>query len=100
MASSDIDDDFCQVSFSYSVASSVEITLNVDGLDTLWSSLISPPLLNGWSQETVQIDLEDVTILRNRSMSFIARFGSSVSPYAALDNVTLHPCTDCATPGK
>ncbi len=104
MASSVISDDFCGVSFAFAVSSTTEIVVLVDGLDGVWSSLASPGE-SGWTNRTVRLDLEDVEISQNRSLSFVARFSSDesayvASAYAALDNITLHPCTDCATPGR
>ena len=106
LASSLIDDDFCGVSFAYAVSSSTELILLADGLNSVWSSLASPGV-TGWANLTVQLDFQDVEILRNRSLSFVARFSGNeedsayvASAYAALDNITLHPCTDCATPGQ
>ena len=98
-----INDDICGVSFSYALSSSsVELMVMVDRLGSIWSSLAVPmvPPSAGWRSRTLQVDIQDVSVLENRSMSFVARFGSLLGVQSvALDNITLHPCTDCATPG-
>ena len=104
MASTVINDAFCGVSFAYAVSTTAEIVVLVDGLESVWSSLVSPEL-SGWASETVQLDLQDVQVLQNRSISFLARLRGDdpayvTLTYAALDNITLHPCLDCATPGE
>lgn len=100
IATTVINDDICGVSFAYAVSSPpMELVVMVDGLGVIWSTLAAP-VVSGWANRTLQIDLQDVQIMENRSMSYVARFTSSGVQYAALDNITLHPCTDCATPGK
>ena len=54
----------------------------------------------------VEIDLQRVMILNNRMLTFVAdmtevfgKVGGDGGGYFALDNVTLHPCSDCNTPG-
>ena len=103
LTSAHVDDDFCSVSFAYAVSASVELVLRADGLDSVWSSLASPHV-TGWTNQTVQLDLLEVPIQRNRSLWFEGRLrgssGYSALNYAALDNLTLYPCTDCNTPGQ
>ena len=101
MALSVIEDNYCGVSFAYSVSPNTEILVMVGGLGSIWSSLEAvPAMATGWSNQSVQIDLQDVQVLANRSVSFVARLASSALAYAALDNITLYPCLDCNTPGK
>ena len=97
MATTVINEDYCAVSFAYGVSSQTELQVLVQGLDRVWSSVTTPTRTAGWSSSTVQIDLQDVEVMANRSLSFLARLGSE--SYAALDNITLHPCIDCETPG-
>lgn len=100
MATSVINEDICGVSFAYAVSPPpTELVVMVDGLRSIWSTLTAP-MVSGWAGQTLQVDLQDVQIMENRSMSYVARFGGSGTQYAVLDNITLHPCTDCATPGK
>lgn len=100
MATTVINDDYCAVSFAYGVSTHIELLVSVQGLDIIWSTVEESRVATaGWSNWTVQIDLEDVEALTNRSLSFVVRLGSSASSYAALDNITLHPCIDCETPG-
>lgn len=96
MAVAVINDDYCGISFAYGVSSDTEMLVMVEGLGSIWSSM-ARPTVPGWTNLTVLIDLQDVQVLGNRSISFVARFAAS--SYAALDNITLHPCIDCATPG-
>ena len=103
---SNVKDDFCAVSFSYS-ASMVEFQISVSGLGDIWSSVVVDGDLasRSWVYETVQIDLQSVAIQENRQLSFDVDmfdvFGEAVLDgediYFALDNVTLHPCVDCST---
>jgi hypothetical protein len=57
-------------------------------------------------EESVEIDLQGVGVQVNRSLSFVISLAegedvqSSAGGYAALDNITLHPCIDCSAPGK
>ena len=100
LTSTIIKDNFCKVSFSFSISPSAELTVHVDGLGLIWSS-IEAPLVAGWSEQTIHIESPDVKIMENRSLSFVAKVGSSPSLYiTALDNVTLHPCIDCTKPGS
>ena len=95
-----VNEDYCAVSFAYSLSSSTEMLVMVDGLGSVWSSQASPAA-PGWTNLTVQIDLQDVEVLVNRTVSLVARFASSEeTSYAALDNITLLPCIDCDTPGR
>ncbi len=96
MATAVINEDICGVSFAYGISASVELEVVVEGVGSVWSTLPAP-LVSGWASRTLQVDIQDVQILENRSLSYVARFGGS--GYAALDNITLHPCTDCTTPG-
>jgi hypothetical protein len=59
-----------------------------------------------WMEESVEIDLQGVGVQVNRSLSFVISLAegedvqSSAGGYAALDNITLHPCIDCSAPGN
>ena len=104
--STNVKDDFCAVSFSYS-ASMVELQINVDGLRSVWSSIVvdGDTASRGWVYETASIDLQSVAIQENRELSFDVYmfdvFGEADLDgeviYFALDNITLHPCIDCST---
>ena len=98
LLSSVINDDFCGVSFAYSVLPPTELIVRVDGLADVWSSISTTTTLR-WLEETVEIIFEDVRILENRSLLFVSRFVESEAGYITLDNITLHPCSDCSTPG-
>ena len=113
MASAIVNDSFCAVSFSYICPASLELQAVVSGLGSIWSSVeVSDLSLGGsrpsssWVQETVEIDLQGVGIEVNRSLSFMISLAegedvqTSTGGYAALDNITLHPCIDCSAPGK
>ena len=101
-----VKDDFCAVSFSYS-ASMVELQISVVGLGSIWSSVVVDGDLasRSWVYETVLIDLQSVAIQENRQLSFDVNmfdvFGEAVLDdediYFALDNITLLPCIDCST---
>lgn len=57
-------------------------------------------------EESVEIDLQGVGVQVNRSLTFVISLAegedvqTSAGGYAALDNITLHPCIDCSAPGK
>ena len=59
-----------------------------------------------WVQEMVEIDLQAIGIQVNRSLVFVISLAegedvqTSTGGYAALDDITLHPCIDCSAPGK
>ena len=79
------------------------------GLGEVWSSLLVTGIAGtSWLTELVPIDLEAVSLLADRELSFLARqpegnggagLDTPLPAYAALDNITLHPCIDCNTPG-
>lgn len=105
-----IADTYCAVSFSYSAPPTVELTVSVDGLGQIWSSLLAAnDPGNSWLREVVSIDLEAVSLLVSRQLSFRAGrvdgFGaagmdSDLPLFVAMDNITLSPCIDCNTPGE
>ena len=84
----------------------------VGGLGSVWSSIeISPGTTGGkgeesWLQQTVEIDLQAVGVQPNRTLTFEISWAEGRIPvtsseeFAALDNITLHPCIDCSAPGK
>ncbi len=100
MASTVINDDFCAVSFRFSFEA-VELEIAVDGFGSIWSSLSveNEGRDMGWLDEAVLIDLESVEVLSGRRLSFTAKAESGKSGYAALEEITLHPCIDCDVPG-
>ena len=115
IASAIINDSFCAISFRYTCPASLELQVQVSGLGSIWSSVeVSrfPPAGTGggatgsWVQESVEIDLQGVGVQVNRSLTFMISLAegedvqTSTGGYAALDNITLHPCIDCSAPGK
>ncbi len=54
----------------------------------------------------VSIDLESASLSSDRELIFSAgqsndqAMDTLVPVYVALDNITLHPCIDCNTPGE
>lgn len=113
IASAIINDSFCAISFRYICPASLELQVEVSGLGSIWSSMeVSrfPPDRTGatesWVQESVEIDLQGVGVWMNRSLTFTISLAegedvqTSTGGYAALDNITLHPCIDCSAPGK
>ena len=97
-----IGEDICGLSFAYGIPlAGTELMVAVEGVGTIWSSITAPrPAMgSGWSHHMLQVGLQDVEVIGNRSLFYLARFASSGMFYVALDNITLHPCTDCATPG-
>ena len=87
----------------------------MDSLGVIWSSVLvtdfstQEPTSSEWLQESIQIDLQAINFQDNRSLSFQMNmaegFGEAgldmlLSGYVTLDNITLHPCIDCDTPGK
>jgi len=76
LASSVINESFCQFSFSYLVAPSAQLIVWIGGVGEVWSS-VEVSGGPGWL----------VT-------------AGAASLYAGLDNLTLHPCIDCDTPGN
>ena len=99
LLSSVINESFCQISFSYLLAQTAELTVLIEGLGVAWSS-VEVPRISAWSKQSIRVDLRDAEIIPNRTMSLVARVGGGASLYAALDNLTMHPCIDCNTPGK
>ena len=83
--------------------------VTIEGLGTIWSSLTDSPEgleTPRWEREVVEIDLQGAMILNNRTLTFVADMteafgeaGADGGGYFALDNITLHPCSDCNTPG-
>ncbi len=98
-----IGDTYCAVSFNYSAPPTVELVLIVEGLGSIWSSLLVTK--QGWNSELIAVDLDSVSLLNTRQMMFTAGHSDrpngdpSVPLYAALDDLTLHPCIDCSVPG-
>lgn len=103
------------MSFTYIQSSSLELQVLVDGLGSIWSSVeegsrFSPGRGGGvvsWQPETVEIDLQTVGVQSNRTLTFVIGLAEGRQPgsasteeYAALDNITLHPCIDCSAPGE
>ncbi len=101
VASTAIRDDYCAVSFRSS-SEGVELSVVVDGLGSVWSSLTvnDQGVGSSWLDEVALIDLESVAVLANRRLSFVASLAEGGSGYVALDDITLHPCIDCNTPGR
>ena len=111
-----MNDTYCALSFRYISPASLELEVEVGGLGSVWSSVeVSslPPGEGGggattgsWVQEIVEIDLQAVGIQVNRSLAFVVSLAegqnvqTSTGGYAALDNIILHPCSDCSAPGK
>ncbi len=102
LASSIINESFCQVSFSFIVAQNAELMVVIQGIGVVWSSIEAEgPAESLWNKQSIRVDLRDAAIIPNRTVSFVARVNAGGSSlYAALDNLTLHPCIDCNTPGK
>ena len=85
----------------------MQVTL--EGLGTIWSSLTDSPEgleTPRWEREVIEIDLQGAMILDSRTLTFVADMteafgeaGMDGEGYFALDNITLHPCLDCNTPG-
>ena len=114
IASTIINESFCAVSFLYGCPASLELQVVVDGLDSVWSSVLVSDFSPGGGgrgrleslvRETAEIDLQAVGILVNRTLTFEISLAEGQNPlastgYAALDNITLHPCIDCTAPGK
>ena len=113
IASTSIGDSYCAISFSYSASSSVELQLYVDGLGSIWSSLthrVGDIVDAGWLYEAVVIDLESVSLMSSRRLAIQGKVilgedggedaAADVTAYAALDGITLHPCTDCNSSGE
>ena len=108
IATTTITDNHCAISFAY-VASLVEMQITIEGLGSIWSSLTDSPEgleTPRWEREVVEIDLQGAMILNNRTLTFVADMteafgeaGADGGGYFALDNITLHPCSDCNTPG-
>ena len=83
--------------------------VTVEGLGSIWTSLsrtTEGAEALRWEREAVQIDLQGEQILNNRTVTFevdmmeaFGEAGADDEGYFALDNITLHPCTDCNTPG-
>ena len=84
-----------------------ELQLRVDGLGSVWSSLTrraGDKTDSEWLYEAVVVDLESVGLMSSRRLAIQAKVidgddAAAAAMYAALDDVTLHPCTDCNSPG-
>lgn len=87
----------------------MEVQVTIEGLGSIWTSLsrtsegVDTPK---WEREAVQIDFQGEQILNNRTVTFevdmmeaFGEAGVDDGGYFALDNITLHPCIDCNTPG-
>lgn len=108
IATTTISDNHCALSFAY-VTSLVEVQVTIEGLGSIWTSLSHTS--EGvdtlrWEREAVQIDFQGEQILNNRTVTFevdmmeaFGEAGVDDGGYFALDNITLHPCIDCNTPG-
>lgn len=91
------------------MTSLVEVQVTIEGLGSIWTSLSHTS--EGvdtlrWEREAVQIDFQGEQILNNRTVTFevdmmeaFGEAGVDDGGYFALDNITLHPCIDCNTPG-
>ncbi len=80
----------------------MELIISVDGIGSIWSSLLARTN-SEWSTEVVSIDLESASLSSDRELIFSAGETNEETvgiAYVALDNITLHPCIDCNTPGE
>ena len=102
LAASVVNESFCQFSFSYLVAPTAELSVRIRGLGEVWSSVEAPGSGGPtWLEQSVRVDLRDAEVLPNRTVYFLVRLNAgATSMYAGLDNLTLHPCIDCDTPGN
>ncbi len=77
------------------------------GIGQVWTSLLATAANSvDWSYEVVSIDLNSVSLSSERELTFsVGQSGegemdASLPVYVALDNITVHPCIDCNTPGN
>ena len=94
-----IGDDYCIISFDYMLAQA-QMFIRVQGLGVVWSA----SALNtsqAWTFQSIPIGLTSVGVWTGRTLSFEV-YGNSKIPTGSsygVGNISLVPCTDCATRG-
>eukprot|EP00731_Ephydatia_muelleri_P012219 Em0006g1113a len=92
-----IGDDYCIISFDYTLAQA-QMFIRVQGLGVVWSA----SALNtsqAWTFQSIPIGLTSVGVWTGRTLSFEV-YGNSKIPTGSsygVGNISLVPCTDCAT---